>query len=227
MNGALLGLSSAGPVGWAEAGLALLLAFVLSQIIAGIYIYTFKGLSFARGHVQGMALGALVTCMLMLALGDSVAAGIGIAGGLSIIRFRTTLRDPRDVIFLFAALGVGLVCGLRAPVVAISGTVAFCVASLGLHLIGYGARNQLDGMVRFFAPASPEVSAAVGEVLRKHTHHFVLVTMREVEQGRRLEQAYQVHLRSGEGRAALVLALQAVDGLTDLSLHVQDPTLEL
>lgn len=226
MNALLFGAGS-GPVGWRECVIAFALAFALSQIIAGVYTYTFRGLSYARGHVQGMALGALVTCMLMLALGDSVAAGIGIAGGLSIIRFRTTLRDPRDVVFLFAALGVGLVCGLRAPVVAIGGTVAFSLAAVGLHLIGFGARNQLDGMVRFFAPATPEVAAAVGQALHAHTRRFVLVTMREVEQGKRMEHAYQVHLKDGVGRAFLVSALQAVDGLTDVSLHVQDPTLEL
>ena len=226
MNALLFGAGT-GPVGWRECVIAFALAFALSQIIAGVYIFTFRGLSYARGHVQGMALGALVTCMLMLALGDSVAAGIGIAGGLSIIRFRTTLRDPRDVVFLFAALGVGLVCGLRAPIVAIGGTASFAIAALALHVIGYGARTQLDGMVRFFAPSSPEVAVAVGQALHAHTRRFVLVTMREVEQGKRLEHAYQVHLKDGLGRAQLVSALQSVEGVSDVNLHVQDPTLEL
>ena len=88
---------------WQITLLCFLLAFMLSSIIAIVYERTFQGLSYSRGLVQSMILGSLVSCLLMIAIGDNIARGIGIVGSLAIIRFRTNLRDPRDLIFLFAS----------------------------------------------------------------------------------------------------------------------------
>ena len=96
-----------------------------------------------------MALASIVTCMLMLAIGNSIAAGIGIAGGLSIIRFRTTMRDPRDMVFVFTALAAGIASGLQAYAAAIAGTAIFLVAALALDFTAFGARRHFDGLVRF------------------------------------------------------------------------------
>ena len=94
-------LSKPGAAGLLSAMTAIGLAFALAQLVSGVYILTFRGLSYSRSFVQGIPLGAIVTSMLMLAIGDSIAAGIGLAGGLSIVRFRTTMRDPRDMVFIY------------------------------------------------------------------------------------------------------------------------------
>ena len=92
---------------WQSVLLSFLCAFFLSSIIAIVYERTFQGLSWSRGLMQSMVLGSIITCLLMIAIGDNVARGIGIVGSLAIVRFRTNLRDPRDLVFLFAALGAG------------------------------------------------------------------------------------------------------------------------
>jgi uncharacterized membrane protein YhiD involved in acid resistance len=207
--------------------LAIGLAFALAQLVSAVYIATFRGLSYSRSFVQGIPLGAIVTSMLMLAIGDSIAAGIGLAGGLSIVRFRTTMRDPRDMVFIFAGLGVGIACGLQAYPAAIGGTLMFCLATLLLFVIHYGARRQFDGLLRLVAPADSAAAAAVTEALKEHTAHFVMITMREAAQGDAFEHAYQVRIPNPEARPALLHALEAIDGTSDVALHMQDPTLEI
>ncbi len=59
----------------------MLLAFGLGQAVAFVYMSTFRGLSYSRTIVHSMAMGSVITCTLMLAVGSSIAAGIGIAGG--------------------------------------------------------------------------------------------------------------------------------------------------
>ena len=90
------------------------LAFILSVSIGLTYVKTFRGLSYSRNFVQAIMLSSIVTAMVIHAIGDSVAIGIGTLGALSIIRFRTNLKDPRDIIFLFAALAAGITCGIGA-----------------------------------------------------------------------------------------------------------------
>ena len=220
-------LSKPGSAGVVSALIAIGLAFSLAQLVSAVYIATFRGLSYSRSFVQGIPLGAIVTSMLMLAIGDSIAAGIGLAGGLSIVRFRTTMRDPRDMVFIFAGLGVGIACGLQAYPAAISGTLVFCLCTVLLFGIHYGARKQFDGLVRLVAPADPSVAEAITAALRAHTTHFVLVTMREAAQGEAFEHAYQVRIPNPDERPALLHALDGIDGTTDVALHIQEPTLEV
>lgn len=212
---------------WRRAVVALLLAFGLGQGIAFIYMATFRGLSYSRATVHGMAMGSIVTCMLMLAIGSSVAAGIGVAGGLSAVRFRTTLRDPRDIIFLFAALGVGMACGLQAFAAGVAGTAVFGAGALLLHLTGFGTRTQPDGLLRFVAPVGTGAEEPIAKILRAHCRTFSLVTLREAAQGTVMEHAYQISARAPDLRAALVSSLQAVPGVHDVSLLLQEPTLDL
>jgi uncharacterized membrane protein YhiD involved in acid resistance len=212
---------------WRKAIVSLLLAFGLGQGVAAVYMATFRGLSYSRTTVHGMALGSIITCMLMLAVGSSIAAGIGVAGGLTAVRFRTTMRDPRDVIFVFAALGVGMACGAQAYGAAIAGTALFAAGSALLHFTGYGARQQPDGLLRFVAPAGPEAEAEIAKVLREHCRTFSLVTLREAAQGTVMEHAYQISVRAPELRSELVSRLQAIPGLQDVALLLQEPTLDL
>lgn len=220
-------LTQGDPFEWRKALVSLLLAFGLGQAIAMIYMATFRGLSYSRSTVHGMAMGSVIACMLMLAVGSSIAAGIGMAGGLSAVRFRTSLRDPRDVIFIFAALSVGMATGAQAHGAAILGTIIFAIGFAILHFTGYGARQQPDGLLRFSAPAGPEAEEAIAKILRTHCRTFALVTLREAAQGTIMEHAYQISMRSPDFRAKLVSSLQAISGVQDVALLLQEPTLDL
>ncbi|MEZ4450388.1 MAG: DUF4956 domain-containing protein [Nannocystaceae bacterium] len=221
---ALLGADE--PASAQQIALSLLLSFGLSQAIAAIYVWTFRGMSYSQGLVHAIAAGGIVSCMLMLAIGNSIAAGLGIAGGLAIIRFRTALRDPRDIMFVFAALGSGIASGLGAYLAAASGAAMFCLAILLLTLSEFGSVRRIDGLLRFQLPTSGD-EAGVMTILRKHTRFVALVTLREVAQGQAMEHAYQVRLGDPRQRVALVRALEAIPGVQDVSLLLQEPTVEL
>lgn len=214
-------------VDWRTAAVSLLLAFALAQVVAGTYVFTFRGLSYSRSFVQSLAMGGIVTALLMLAIGNSIPAGIGIAGGLAIIRFRTTMRDPRDMVFVFAALAVGIASGLRAFAPAILGTLVFCGAALALHASAYGARKQYDGVIRLVASNTPACQEAVGRTLREHCRSFTLVTLRDTAEGDSVEHCYQVRMPNPDMRAAIVAAMQRLDGVRDVSLMLQEPSLDL
>ena len=76
-------------------------------------------------------------------------------------------------------------------------------------------------------PARPEADEALTSVLRTHCRTFSLVTLREAAQGTVMEHAYQISVRAPELRAPLVSRLQAIPGVQDVSLMLQEPTLDL
>ncbi|MBL9104994.1 MAG: DUF4956 domain-containing protein [Myxococcales bacterium] len=209
-----------------SAALSLLLAFALTQMLAAVYVWTFRGMSYSQGLVHAIILGSIIACMLMMAIGNSIAAGLGIAGGLAIVRFRTALRDPRDMMFVFAGLGTGIAAGLGAHSAAIVGSLLFCAAVVLLTYSEFGSQRRFDGLLRFQLPVGAD-EAGINALLRQHTKFVALVTLREVAQGQAMEHAYQVRLDDPKRRAALVRALEDFPGVQDVSLLLQEPTVEL
>lgn len=206
---------------------ASLLAVVLSGLVAWTYGATFHGLSYSRNYVQSLVLVAIVAATIMQAVGDSIARGLGIMGALAVVRFRTAFTDPKDLVFLFAALAAGLGCGIYAWLVAIVGTIAFCIGAWVLYRADIGDHLAFDGLVRFSIEDADAAREPLAEVLKRDLRHFALVSMREVAGGTRLDCAYQVKFRRGREASHLMKGLAAVPSLTGLHFMMQESTTEL
>ncbi len=213
--------------GWERALLCMLLAFVLGRVVAATYESTYEGLSYSRGFVQALVLGALVASILMLAIGDNLARGLGILGTMALVRFRTNVRDARDMIFIFAALAVGVACGVQAYSIALTGTIVFSAACYAVDWTPFGRRQRFDGMLRFWLPREGVGGEEIRAALTPHCRTFSLVALRDVAQNETLEYAYQVKLHDPEAQDSLVRALGALPGIDGLTLMLQDAHTEL
>lgn len=205
----------------------LLLAFVCSTAIGFTYEHTFLGLSYSRNFVQALVLSSVVAATVMQAIGDNVGRGLGMLGALSIVRFRTSFKDPRDIMFLFAALGAGIGCGVFAWGIAAGGTFAFCLIAFILSRSGLGTKNFFDGMLRFAMPNDSAAREKLEKVMRANIKTFVLITMREVDGGERIDVAYQVRLRRNRPANEVLKELTSVPGISDIHFMMQDATTEV
>jgi uncharacterized membrane protein YhiD involved in acid resistance len=204
-----------------------LLSFLLSTLIAVTYEKTFQGLSYSRNFLQSLILSPIVAASIMQAIGDSIANGFGMMGALAVIRFRTSFRDPRDIIFMFAALGAGIACGVSGYNIAIAGTLGFCTVAFILHLSPFGRTTYFDGMLRFNIDNNSEGKAQLGEVLKKYCKIFALITLRDIAQGKRLDYAYQIKMKNGKDKAELVEDLNRIENIQGVTLLLQETTVEL
>ena len=96
------------------AATVLLAAFAMSHLLALVYVWTHRGLSYSQSYVQTLVMSSVVTALMMLTIGTNLVFGIGMVGAMALVRFRTNLRDPRDMVFVFAALVCGIATGTRA-----------------------------------------------------------------------------------------------------------------
>jgi uncharacterized membrane protein YhiD involved in acid resistance len=206
----------------------LVLSFLLAVLFAAAYQHTFRGFTYSRSYIHTMVIGSMVTCMLIMAVGNNLARGMGILGTLAIIRFRTPVRDPRDAMFLFACLGVGIACGAGMPLVAVIGTVLINAAALLLHWTPFASRREYEGLLRFSMPArNAEAEQAVQSILVRFCSTFYLLGMREAEQGDAMEFSYQVRLLDPAYHKDLVEAFQKAGPFSDILLLMQRTTIEL
>lgn len=204
-----------------------LLSFLLSSLVAITYERTFRGLSYSRNFIQAMILSGIVAGMVMQAIGENPMRGLGVLGALAIIRFRTGFKDPRDIVFMFAAVASGISCGVFGYGVAVVGTLAFCGAAIVLYFSPFGCNRYFDGMLRFNIESGNSVNDELSDIMKNHCRTFALVTLRELAQGNRLEYAYHVKLRNNMPQESLVNKIRQLQGAKDVQLLLQETTVEL
>ena len=158
---------------------SLLTSFCLSFLLVVTYRLTSREVTERREFTQGLALISLVACMIMQAIGDSLARGLGMLGALSIIRFRTSLTSPRNMAFMFASLAVGIACGVFGFVIALAGTVVFCAVAIALSLeYRDGGGADLTGEVRVTLDADPAAAQAFERLVGGYTRRLRLTERR-------------------------------------------------
>lgn len=223
-------LSVYGSTRWLDAEqilLALLVPFLLSTVIATVYRWTFQSVSYSRSFIHTMVLSSMIVAMVIMAVGDSFARGLGILGSLAIVRFRTPVRDPRDMVFLYACMGVGITCGAAAFGVAIISTLVICSAVLLLHWSPFASRRAHEALLRYVVPAGFDSDGKVKDLLLSTCATFSLVAIREVGQGDMVECCYQIRLRDPSYQIDVIEGLNKIPEITEPNLLLQRTTVEL
>ncbi len=213
--------------GLAEAVMGFLMAFVVGSSIAALYVGTFQGLSFSKSFVHSLVLSPIVTAIAMTAIDGSLARGIGMMGAFSILRFRSNIRDPRDMFFLFASLALGISCGVGAIAVSFLGLTAFVATILVLSKVPFTQTARFDGVLKFSLTGSGSNKGIISEQLEKICKRFSLVAMRQASQGELINYVYHIKLKKGFDKDELVDSLKAINGVSGISILVRDQEVEM
>ena len=128
-----------------EALARLLLCLCLVTVVAFLYHSNYRGYGRAAQQIVVLILTSLTTCGIIMAIGTNLALSLGMVGALSIVRFRTAVKDTRDLAYIFLALALGLICGSGATwlalvllgVVGVVSVVVERIARRGLTSRGY------------------------------------------------------------------------------------------
>lgn len=136
------------------------MALVLGIIVCITYKITYSGVSYSKKFNISLIMLSLITTMVMNILGSSLALSLGMVGALSIIRFRTAVKDPRDTTYIFWAISIGLGAGSTNYYIVIIGTIF--VAGIAV-LASFSLKNDNSYLVivRGKSDSMTEVRAAL------------------------------------------------------------------
>ena len=107
--------------------LILLIAFMVSLIIYFTYKNTYSGVMYNPRFNVSLVMITMVTTIVMVVIGSNISVSLGMVGALSIIRFRTAVKDPRDTAFIFWGVVSGLACGTQNYTIVIVGSIFVCL----------------------------------------------------------------------------------------------------
>ncbi len=103
--------------------IALALAFVIGLFIMQVYKKTFKGVMYSESFAISLLALSLITTLIILAVTSNVVLSLGMVGALSIVRFRSAIKEPIDIAFLFWSISVGIVIGAGLISLAVLGSI--------------------------------------------------------------------------------------------------------
>lgn len=107
--------------------LVLLIAFLVSLIIFITYKNTYTGVMYNPRFNVSLIMITMITTIVMVVIGSNISVSLGMVGALSIIRFRTAVKDPRDTAFIFWGVVSGLACGTQNYTIVIAGSIFICL----------------------------------------------------------------------------------------------------
>ncbi len=188
------------PVNVFDVFVNLIVALVCSLIIAMVYRHTYKGSSYSVTYVNSLVLLSLVTSVVMLVIGNNLARAFGLVGAMSIIRFRTAVRDVQDIVFIFFALSVGMSAGVGLHVIAIAGTLFISFVAIVLITFNFGVPRKTEYLMQLIYSSTSENDKELNVFLRKYCRKFKLVNLKNME-GDDVEAFYQVTYRSKKNSA--------------------------
>jgi uncharacterized membrane protein YhiD involved in acid resistance len=203
----------------------ILVALMCGLFIAWIYRISYRGPGYSIAFVNSLVFLTMITAVMILAIGSNLASAFGLVGAMSIIRFRTAVKDTQDIIYIFFVLAVGMASGGGFHKVAIMGTVSVGAMIYLLSRMGSFASKKEEYLLQIsYGPnGNGDGTPAYVSVLQRYCRaHHVVNTRTMGSNGEALELSYYVKLRDKNKDSEFVHALRQATGVSRVSLYFDE-----
>ena len=218
----LLGLTTPAPLSLSTLAFNLVIGVILTGALAWIYTRYGTSLSNRARFAQTLPLLAMTTVLVISVVKSSLALSLGLVGALSIVRFRTAIKEPEELLYLFIAMaiGTGLGADQRAPTIL---AVVVILAFLLARTLLVPRRLQNNLYLNVTAPNQENAAPQIRDILLAHT---TAASLRRLDaDATSLQATYLVNCANDEALYALIDALQVQLPGCECSFVEQDNTL--
>ena len=191
----------------------LILTALLALYIFAIYRLVTRKVFYSKNFNISLAVMSLITSAIILAMQSNLVISLGMVGALSIVRFRTAIKDPMDLAFLFWSISIGIICGAGLYEIALVTSVGVTVFILVLDMLPVGKAPMM------LVVNSSEMNGekAVLDVVGKYARYYK-VKSRNLSKGR-LDLVIELKVKE---ESALVSEVAALDGMLSASMISHD-----
>ena len=201
---------------------SIIIAFIASTFIGAVifasYRFSHSSAVYSAKFNVSLVMLTIVTTLIMSVIGNNVALSLGMVGALSIVRYRTAIKDPRDTAYIFWAIAAGICCGVQDFVVV---GIGRCVIFLVMLIIGNVASNDRYLLiVRGNIKEAESMRAVVDTFFRGKAKFRVQNTTAEM-----VEIIYEVSertIKTTEKREDVTNALYRVKGVESVNIICQN-----
>ena len=189
--------------------LTLAFALITGVLISLVYKITYRGVLYSPQFSMVLIMLTLVTAPVVMAIGSNVALSMGMVGALSIVRFRTAVKDPLDTAYMFWAITMGILLGAKQYAIALVVAVGIGVILIFLSYVHFRHPNAYLLVIHYDEGAEPDIEAE----LRRGTH-FRRMRSKTVTRGG-AEMTVEIRL---DNRSDIVGHMLDIKGVHDATL---------
>ena len=141
--------------------LSLLVAFVIGVFIVFIYKKTYSGVVYSKSFSLCVILLGMVTAMVIRTISSNLALSLGMVGALSIVRFRTAIKEPTDTVFMFWSITAGIMAGAGLYIVALIASLGIGILYFVGYMLGFKAKHQYLFIIKYDGKIDESITRAI------------------------------------------------------------------
>lgn len=216
----LMTFSSSEPITIGNALIAILISMVSGLIISMTYMKTSENKKFSQNFaVTTILLPAIISAIIML-IGSDIAKAFSLAGAFSIIRFRSTPGEPKDIAFVLFALAAGLACGVGLYGFALILTLLLCMVMVVLSMTKYGKNDITTTQLVITIPEDMEFEEVFDEILSKNSSSYKMTKLKTSAMGSLFQVTYEIDLLENTDKKKLIDELRLYNGNLNIQINM-------
>ncbi|MBN2279845.1 MAG: DUF4956 domain-containing protein [Candidatus Marinimicrobia bacterium] len=196
----------------------LLVAFMAGLIISAVYRLAVKGPNYSISYLNSLIILSMITAVIIMVIGNNLARAFGLVGAMSIIRFRTAVKDILDIIFIFFSLAVGMAAGVSLHFVAMGSAIIIGLVFIMLSKLDFIYPKKKEILVQFSYEKDGREDRPYIEVFKNYCKTYDLINVKSLGDRELLEISYYVYLGKNQDPEALIRALRAIEGVNYANL---------
>lgn len=189
--------------------LSLVTAFIIGLLIVWIYKKTYNGVVYSKNYALSIILLGMVTALIIRTINSNLALSLGMVGALSIVRFRTAVKEPTDTVFMFWAISAGIMSGAGLYIVAFISSVALGI----LYSISYSMGFKRGSKYLFVLKYNIDMDEQMEKVIHKLPKYKL---KSKSITGDAIEITFELEIK--EGKTELLNKFKGVNGIISASL---------
>jgi len=193
--------------------ITLAVTLILALYIFVVYYLSVRKTFYNQSFNISLVAIAIVTSAIILAMQSNLAISLGMVGALSIVRFRTAVKDPKDLIFLFWAISVGIICGAGIYEIAIIASLIVTIAIFALELTPLGTASSL----LVVGGKDFEQEKQILDLVKKNSKYASVKSRNSSVAG--VDFVIECKVKDA---SAMLTEIKALDGITNVSLLEHD-----
>ncbi len=196
----------------------ILVSLICSFVISMIYRYTYKGTGYSESFAHSIVFLSTITSLVIMVIGNNLARAFGLVGALSIIRFRTAIKDTIDIVYIFLGLAIGMAAGVGYHKAAIAGTII-----IGLILIIFTKSNfryfrSNQYILQFGYSNGNPLGDEFSEILSRYCINYEIINIR-TNPDNTIDYTFYLRIKKSLDSKYIIDDLQKIGGVQKLNLY--------
>ncbi len=200
----------------------LTVALACGLLITLVYRWTHTEPGYSTRFVNSIVSLPMITAIVVMVIGNNLARAFGLVGAMSLIRFRTAIKDPEDTVFIFFSLAAGMAAGVGLHSTAITGTMFIGIVTYILSRVSHTHARRLEFSLQF-SPSGEEdgeEEAPYLPILGKYCKQYKPINVKSRKGGDLLELTFHVTLKDVDKSEKFIRELGRIQGVSRINLSL-------